>query len=240
MPISYIESILRYAVDPTTKEILESIITEGRAKRPAKAGVSDPLSGRMPKDAAWRKRAEDHRLAMEEMRRHASAVHDEMHVDLDDPAYRAAPRREKPSETFYADMPIMNADTLDKVAVVCVNTAKACIVLRADLSYHVASELQKITNGKDILYNRKDGVVEFHPRFLPDIKKLLTGAYRHVSVLAAQKAVKPTKFDLLLSKLSTDDKKSMYSLLAKRYHPDLPTGNKDIMTLVNLVFKGGD
>ena len=231
MPISYIESILRYAVDPTTKEILESIITEGRAKRPAKAGVSDPLSGRMPKDAAWRKRAEDHRLAMEEMRRHASAVRDEMH---------AAPRREKPSETFYADMPIMNADTLDKVAVVCVNTAKACIVLRADLSYHVASELQKITNGKDILYNRKDGVVEFHPRFLPDIKKLLTGAYQHVSVLAAQKAVKPTKFDLLLSKLSTDDKKSMYSLLAKRYHPDLPTGNKDIMTLVNLVFKGGD
>lgn len=231
MPISYIESILRYAVDPTTKEILESIITEGRAKRPAKAGVSDPLSGRMPKDAAWRKRAEDHRLAMEEMRRHASAVRDEMH---------AAPRREKPSETFYADIPIMNADTLDKVAVVCVNTAKACIVLRADLSYHVASELQKITNGKDILYNRKDGVVEFHPRFLPDIKKLLTGAYQHVSVLAAQKAVKPTKFDLLLSKLSTDDKKSMYSLLAKRYHPDLPTGNKDIMTLVNLVFKGGD
>ena len=218
-------------MDPTTKEILESIITEGRAKRPAKAGVSDPLSGRMPKDAAWRKRAEDHRLAMEEMRRHASAVRDEMH---------AAPRREKPSETFYADIPIMNADTLDKVAVVCVNTAKACIVLRADLSYHVASELQKITNGKDILYNRKDGVVEFHPRFLPDIKKLLTGAYQHVSVLAAQKAVKPTKFDLLLSKLSTDDKKSMYSLLAKRYHPDLPTGNKDIMTLVNLVFKGGD
>ena len=231
MPISYIESILRYAVDPTTKEILESFIAEGRAKRPAKAGVRDPLSGRMPKDAAWRKRAEDHRLAMEEMRRHASAVRDEMH---------AAPRREKPSETFYADIPIMNADTLDKVAVVCVNTAKACIVLRADLSYHVASELQKITNGKDILYNRKDGVVEFHPRFLPDIKKLLTGAYQHVSVLAAQKAVKPTKFDLLLSKLSTDDKKSMYSLLAKRYHPDLPTGNKDIMTLVNLVFKGGD
>lgn len=235
MPISYIESILRYAVDPTTKEILDSFIAEGRAKRPAKAGVSDPLSGRMPK-APWRKRAEE----MEEMRRHASAVRDEMHVDLDDPAYRTAPRREKPSETFYADMPIMNADTLDKVAVVCVNTAKACIVLRADISYHVASELQKITNGKDILYNRKDGVVEFHPRFLPDIKKLLTGAYQHVSVLAAQKAVKPTKFDLLLSKLSTDDKKSMYSLLAKRYHPDLPTGNKDIMTLVNLVFKGGD
>lgn len=234
MPISYIESILRYAVDPTTKEILESIITEGRAKRPAKAGVSGAF-----KRAAAEEIAAAAREAAKKYR-HSDILHDEMHVDLDDPAYRAAPRREKPSETFYADLPIMHADTLDKVAVVCVNTAKACIVLRADISYHVASELQKITNGKDILYNRKDGVVEFHPRFLPDIKKLLTGAYQHVSVLAAQKAVKPTKFDLLLSKLSTDDKKSMYSLLAKRYHPDLPTGDKDIMTLVNLVFKGGD
>lgn len=153
---------------------------------------------------------------------------------------KPASYHETPRNTFYVDVPLSDNNTLGKVAVVCVNTAKACIVLRADISYQVAKDLQAITKGQDITYNKKDNVVEFHPRWLPEIKKVLAASYQHVSVLAAQKAVKPTKFDLLLSKLSTDDKKSMYSLLAKRYHPDLPHGNKDIMTLVNLVFKGGD
>lgn len=225
-------------MDDETRALLDTIITGKRDKYASR--VRDPRKPTM--EETMHKIAES--VAARE--RFFKSAHtdpfklDEAMTGRDPVMLMGKPAHETPRNTFYVDVPLSDNNTLGKVAVVCVNTAKACIVLRADISYQVAKDLQAITKGQDITYNKKDNVVEFHPRWLPEIKKVLAASYQHVSVLAAQKAVKPTKFDLLLSKLSTDDKKSMYSLLAKRYHPDLPHGNKDIMTLVNLVFKGGD
>lgn len=235
---------IRDKMDEETKRIFDSILSESiKWRRSKDFGRSDKLAWPTAAEASFgveaKRRAEAARLEEAERRRKAEAEPKPTAYKPVDAAflrkYRDEPRR------FYDRMPLASdQDTREAVAVVCVNTAKGCIVLRGPISGTLAGELHRVTQSKDISYNNVDEVLEFHPRWLPDIKLVLNANFASVTVLAAQKAVKPTKFDLLIAKLNKNDKQSIYNMLAKRYHPDLPHGDKEIMTLVNLVFKGGD
>jgi len=148
----------------------------------------------------------------------------------------------KPKFTLGIDEIPTVDNTLDKTAILSVNTAKACIVLKAEYTMATLQEIQRIAGdgNKRMQWNSGDKVLELDPTYLAPLKLLLKQNYASVQVLGIQKQAKATKFDVLLSKLDASDKKSIYSMLARKYHPDMPTGNKEIMTLVNLVFKGGD
>lgn len=125
--------------------------------------------------------------------------------------------------------------TQTETAILSINPAKACVVLRANMTQMFYDELKREINTK-LAWNSTDKVFEVNPTALPQIKLLLKNHYKDVQVFGIQKQVRATKFDKLMDALTKDDKSKIYRLLAGIYHPDRG-GNKDTMALINEVFK---
>lgn len=139
---------------------------------------------------------------------------------------------------YHASQPhtgLIQIDVSKTDAVLSVNNAKACIVLRA--SYTPSGIMHLATYLDRCKWNARDEVYEIHPSLLGELKLWLKHTYKDVHVLGVQKQIAATKFDQLMNKLDKVDKDKIYKLLALRYHPD-KGGDKETMTLINLVFKG--
>ena len=127
-------------------------------------------------------------------------------------------------------------DTKYEIAVLSVNPAKACIVLKAPMSELFESTLKREILEKYRTYNQREQVWEFHASVMPQLKSLLKNAYKDIQTLGVAKPIPATKFDKLINKLSPDAKAKCYKLLASLYHPDRG-GDHETMTLINQVFK---
>ncbi len=156
--------------------------------------------------------------------------------------YAAAPPSAPPEvHTVYNS--VYNAPTAASIvepAVLSINTSKACVILRAAYTLDVLKDLSALYHQKNIFWDTTNQVFEISPNILAKVKDVLKKHYPGVNVLGLQKQVQATKFDKLMACLDNEDKKRIYSMLARKYHPDMVGGNKDTMTLINLVFKGGD
>lgn len=142
----------------------------------------------------------------------------------------------QPARGLLRDAPIQ-ASIKDATAILSINSAKACIVLRAAFTGEVLRKIEDlVTPSAYARWNSRDEVIELHPTLLPAVKSILNQHYAGVHVLGVQKQVKATKFDQLLAKLDASDKAAIYKLLARKYHPDMG-GSKDTMILINQVFK---
>lgn len=146
------------------------------------------------------------------------------------------PPKPAPSYNAFAeDLATMNPK--DEIAILSVNQAKACIVLRAPMNFAMVDAIQRAVDKKHCKYDADNKVWEFHPCVLATVKTFLKEHYKDVQVLGVQKQIPATKFDQLISKLDKEDKDRIYRILAGKYHPD-KGGNHEIMSLINLVFKG--
>lgn len=126
----------------------------------------------------------------------------------------------------------------NEVATLSVDTASASIVLKAPLNESIMDRIRNSVPLTQREWVPDKHVWRFSPAALPILKPILKDVYRDVQTLGVPKALPATKFDQLMSKLDSEDKAKVYKLLAMKYHPDRG-GDKDTMTLINLVFKGG-
>jgi hypothetical protein len=139
---------------------------------------------------------------------------------------------EKPQPTAYW------RDLSKETATLSIDTSEACIVLRAPMNPEIINKIYTT-----IPYTQRDWIAakqiwRFSPAAVQLLKPLLKSFYKDVQTLGVPKSVPATKFDLLLAKLTQDDKNNIYKLLAMKHHPDRG-GDKETMILINLVFKGG-
>ena len=124
-------------------------------------------------------------------------------------------------------------DMSNDIAYVSVNTAKACVVVRAYFTGLFMEDLHKnVKKG----FKFVEGVLEVDPKCMPKIKPLLAKWYKEVQMVGVPKALPTTKFDQLMAKLDKEDKAKIYKLLALKYHVD-KGGDHETMVLINQVFK---
>lgn len=198
-------------MDEDTKEALHSILSSD-LKRPAKPRRSSSASPPPP--------------PREDAHIKGGFVHWKFHET----------KEPQPARGLLHDTPIQ-ASIKDETAILSINSAKACIVLRAVFTGEVLRKIEDlVTSTAYARWNARDEVIELHPTLLQAVKSILNQHYTGVHVLGVQKQVKATKFDLLLAKLDVSDKAAIYKLLARKYHPDMG-GSKDTMILINQVFK---
>ena len=128
-------------------------------------------------------------------------------------------------------------DISQETAVLSVDTASASIVLKAPLNDLVINKINESVPVlmREWIENTKSW--RFAPGALPILKPILKHHYKDIQMLGVPKALPSTKFDQLMAKLDKDDLASIYRILAHKYHPDRG-GSHEVMTLVNLVFKG--
>ncbi len=211
------------------------------SKKPFDFGMEERIAEGVRKET---ERIERERMEAYERLREAEAEHLaeklKAHDDIRAESARAAIHKDRNYTTsvrFNCDGINLVSKVSDQIAVLCINTAKACIVLRAPVTLPIIRQFEIWHDEGKAEWNRSDRVMEFHPSILPALKLLLKQEYQDTQLIGVQKQVAATKFDQLMARLDAQDKKSIYNILARRYHPDMSTGNKEIMTLINLVFK---
>lgn len=209
------------SMDEETRKSLETLIEEGKTRR------ASPLRGGRIKTP--------HRSTWEAPR----TAPPEPTPEFEFAKLKPEPVRANPILSFNGSSVETVASVADHVAILSMNTAKACIVMNAPVTAALVNDLKNLHNNGNVKYNNKDKVWEFLPTLLPQLRLLLKSAYKDVHVMGVQKQIKATKFDQLIAKLTKEDKQKIYVMLATKYHPD-KGGDKDTMTLINLVFKGGD
>lgn len=210
-------------MDERSKDVIDDILGSS-AKRWKTKSAPPPRPSRHDADTAL-----GERLAREARERHER---DRIERERREAAEAAFRRTAAFSENIEA------VNTKNEVAILSINQAKACIVLRATVTDQISGEIAAISSASQRRWNDRDGVWELHPSIMPKLKDILKAHYKEVQVIGVQKQIPPTKFDQLLARLDSDDKSRIYKLLALKHHPD-KGGDKDTMTLINLVFKGG-
>lgn len=124
----------------------------------------------------------------------------------------------------------------EQVATLSVDTASASIVLKAPLNPDTITRIERAVPFTQREWLSAVRAWRFAPAALPMLKPILKDVYKDVQMLGVPKALPSTKFDQLMSKLSVDDKATIYKLLASKYHPD-KGGTHEVMTLINIVFR---
>lgn len=195
-------------MDPETKRTIEAILATSKGRKPSVTRSSTFTAPPPRREFKW---------------------------ETPPPPPPPRPEPVRPRPAYSEDLNTVN--TKDHIAVLSVNQAKACIVLRAVMDPATVAKLENLVPAPQRKYDRENGVWEFHPVALKDLKTLLQSLYKDVQVLGVQKQIPQTKFDQLMSKLDKEDRDKIYRLLASKYHPDRG-GDKDTMALVNLVFRG--
>jgi hypothetical protein len=125
----------------------------------------------------------------------------------------------------------------EQVATLSVDTSSASVVFKAPLNNTLISRINNSVPLTQREWVPDKKVWRFSPAAIPILKPILKDVYKDVVMLGVPKALPSTKFDQLISKLSKDDKAAVYKLLASRHHPD-KGGSHEVMTLINIVFRG--
>lgn len=205
-------------IDPETRESIEELMKTAKRR-----GSSVPPSGKAFRDYA---------AAAEIERR----IKEDKEARLRE-AYSFKYKRTEPKPApVHHTQP---ANLRDEIAVLSINSAKACIVMRAIVNDSFVNELQTRIESKYWQWSTTDSqLIEFNPCVLQKLKQLLASFYKEVQVFGVPKALPSTKFDKLMAKMDKNDRQKLYRILAAKYHPDLkPHGSHEVMTLINEVFK---
>lgn len=125
----------------------------------------------------------------------------------------------------------------DQIATLSVDTASASIVFKAPINDEFIKRIENAIPMTQREWLEGVRAWRFSPAALPILKPILKDTYKDVQMLGVPKALPATKFDQLMAKLSKEDKASIYKLLASKYHPD-KGGTHEVMTLINVVFRG--
>lgn len=200
-------------MDEDTRGAIDSILTSGKSSKRSRPAYSKPDLG------AFTTREEAFR----------------MRPPIIPPIIPAATR---PTYCYTHFEDIQGSiDLRNEVATLSVDTASASIILKAPLTAALINRIEAavpITQREWLVDKR---AWRFSPAVLAVLKPILKDEYKDILMLGVPKALPSTKFDQLMSKLTKDDRALMYSLLAKKYHPD-KGGSHEIMTLINIVFRG--
>lgn len=127
-------------------------------------------------------------------------------------------------------------DTHCEIACIGMNPAKACLTFRAATNTEFISVLKQAIPAHHRAFNESNKTWDIHPTELPKLKSILNVWYKEIQVVGIAKPVPATDMDKLMAKLSDDDKKAIYRILARSHHPDVG-GNPDTMALINRLFK---
>ena len=125
--------------------------------------------------------------------------------------------------------------TKDQIAVMSVNTEKACITLKCAYNPFFGERLKLLLRPAERKWNPDAKVWEIHPSKAKDVEQLLRVFYSGVQILGTKPAG-GSKFERLLLLLKKEDKHMVYKMLALKYHPD-KGGSHEAMTLINEIFK---
>lgn len=128
-------------------------------------------------------------------------------------------------------------DLKDQIATLSVDTASASIIFKAPINDALISRIENAIPVTQREWLEDKRAWRFAPACLNILKIILKDTYKDIQTIGVPKAIPATKFDQLMSKLSKDDKASIYAMLAKKYHPD-KGGSHEVMTLINTVFRG--
>lgn len=142
----------------------------------------------------------------------------------------------KPTPTYSFHQAEAGVNLKEQVATLSVDTASASIVLKAPLNPDTITRIERAVPFTQREWLSAVRAWRFAPAALPMLKPILKDVYKDVQMLGVPKALPSTKFDQLMSKLSAEDKATIYKLLASKYHPD-KGGPHEVMTLINLVFR---
>lgn len=133
------------------------------------------------------------------------------------------------------DKPMSPDMTRNDMAVMSVDQQKACLTLKVTYNPFFNERMKRSIEFKYRNWNPHNKCWEFHPSMMKQIQAICMEFYKGVQIIG-QKPVLGTKFEKLLSKLTKDDKQSIYRLMALKYHPD-KGGDHETMSLLNEVFK---
>jgi hypothetical protein len=136
-----------------------------------------------------------------------------------------------------SDKPMSPDMTKGDMAIMSVDQQKACLTLKVLYNPFFNERMKKAIESKYRNWNSANKCWEFHPSKMKDIQAICGEFYKGVQIIG-QKPVLGTKFEKLLTKLTKDDKQSIYRLMALKYHPD-KGGDHETMSLLNEVFKNG-
>lgn len=125
--------------------------------------------------------------------------------------------------------------TKNDMAVMSVDQAKAVLTLKVLYNPFFNQRLKERVEPKYRNWNPTNKCWELHPSKMKDVQQICQEFYKGVQIIG-QKPVLGSKFEKLLSKLTKDDKVSIYRLMALKYHPD-KGGSHEVMSLLNEVFK---
>jgi hypothetical protein len=200
-------------MDETTRKALDSLIG-GKAKRrdtttPPSPFISD----------------------IERMRRESERLARTMYTHATPPITPTV------TPTFCYSNTERELDLKQATATLSVDAASASIILKAplnDLAIQRINSAVPLTQ-REWLPDKR--AWRFSPAALPMLKPILKDIYKDIQMLGVPKALPATKFDQLIAKLTAEDKVQVYRLLAAKYHPD-KGGSHEIMTLINIVFRG--
>lgn len=232
-----IESILS-ETKKTTRRYKSRTITSSPYTDPYRTYVPDEEARRRMEEAAIRRREEAERREREREREERERRERELREARE---RLEKERKQKLEEALFKDLsrpasihPL--CDLASETAYLSVHPAKACIILRCMLAEELIRKFHDMDRSK-VRWNGIEQVFELHPSIVPTVKLVLKNFFKDVQVIGVPKAVPATKFDQLMAKLDKEDKSKIYRILASKYHPDTPTGNHDIMVLINQVFK---
>lgn len=127
-------------------------------------------------------------------------------------------------------------NTMSETVVLSMDPMKAAVVMRSSYNAFFIKRMESEIPSNQRRWDAVEKVWIFHPDALPKLKQLVPEFYAGIKVVGVQKQVPATKFDLLMHKLTPKDKRDIYILLAKRYHPDC-NGDRETMSLINEVFE---
>jgi hypothetical protein len=151
-----------------------------------------------------------------------------------DPSFKPV-KKVEPKWCFNSAEKTMNLK--EHIATLSVDTSSASIIFKAPLTDELIKRIEASIplTSREWLVDKR--AWRFAPSVIAVLKPILKDCYKDVQMLGVPKALPSTKFDQLMSKLSKDDKASIYRILASKYHPD-KGGSHEVMTLINIVFRG--